>query len=300
VTGWGTPAECVVNISEGRDPLVVTTIGDAAGALLLDVHSDPEHNRSVLTLGGPLSEVEAAVRDVAVATVAAIDLRSHRGVHPRLGALDVVPFVTLPSGTAPADLADAVAARDRFARWAGAALDLPCFLYGPERSLPEVRANAFGSLSPDTGPAEAHVTAGASAVGARPPLIAYNVWISCTEDDGDGSAALAVARSLAAALRGPAVRSLGLPVAAGAQVSLNLIDPARAAIAAHYDTVAEGARRHGCSVIRAELVGLLPDAALRAVPRSRWRELDLDEERTIEARMADHGFPVAPAEPGPG
>ena len=136
-------------------------------------------------------------------------------------------------------------------------------------------------------------------MGARPPLIAYNVWISSREDD-DGSVAVAVARSLAAALRGPAVRSLGLPVAGGAQVSLNLIDPARAPIVDCYDAVAEGARRHGCSVVRTELVGLLPDAALRAVPPSRWEELDLGEERTIEARMADHGFPVAPARPAPG
>jgi glutamate formiminotransferase len=294
VTGEGTQAECVVNISEGRDPLIVSTIASVAGAHLLDVHSDPEHNRSVLTLGGPLAAVEVATRDVAAATVSAIDLRSHRGIHPRLGALDVVPFVPLPSDTARDGMADAMAARDRFAHWAGTALDLPCFVYGPERSLPDVRRNAFGSLRPDTGPPEPHLTAGASAVGARPPLIAYNVWIACGEDD-DGSAALAVARSLAAALRGPAVRSLGLPVAGGAQVSLNLIDPDRSSIADRYDTVAEGARRRGCSVIRAELVGLLPDAALRAVPRSRWEELDLSPEQTIEAQMAAHGFPVAPA-----
>jgi glutamate formiminotransferase len=133
-------------------------------------------------------------------------------------------------------------------------------------------------------------------VGARPPLIAYNVWIACSEDP-DGSAALAAARSLAASLRGPAVRSLGLPVAGGAQVSLNLIDPDRSSLADCYDTVAEGARRRGCSVIRTELVGLLPDAALRAVPRSRWDELDLGPGRTIEARMADHGFPLAPPQP---
>ncbi len=299
MTGQGTPAECVVNISEGRDPHIVSTIGGVAGSHLLDVHSDPEHNRSVLTLGGPLAAVEAAARDVAVATVAAIDLRSHRGIHPRLGALDVVPFVPLPSDPARADMAGAVAARDRFARWAGTALDLPCFVYGPERSLPDVRRNAFGSLRPDTGPSEPHVTAGASAVGARPPLIAYNVWISSREDD-DGSVAVAVARSLATALRGPVVRSLGLPVAGGAQVSLNLIDPARAPIVDCHDAVVEGARRHGCSVVRTELVGLLPDAALRAVPPSRWEELDLGEERTIEARMADHGFPVASTRPAPG
>jgi glutamate formiminotransferase len=137
-------------------------------------------------------------------------------------------------------------------------------------------------------------------VGARPTLIAYNVWISCREDGDDGSAALAVARSVATALRGPEVRSLGLPVEGGAQVSLNLIAPARISLVACYDAVAEGVRSRGCSVRRAELVGLLPDAALRAVPRSRWEALDLGEERTVEARMADHGFPIAPAQPAPG
>jgi glutamate formiminotransferase len=133
-------------------------------------------------------------------------------------------------------------------------------------------------------------------VGARPVLVAYNVWIARTAGpvgaDGRPSA-LTVARSLAEGLRGPAVRSLGLEVGTGAQVSFNLIDPATVSVVDVYDAVAVGAESNGCSVLRAELVGLIPDAALRATPRHRWAELDLEEERTIEGRLASAGHPIA-------
>jgi glutamate formiminotransferase / 5-formyltetrahydrofolate cyclo-ligase len=283
----GTSAECVINISEGRDHAVVALVAGAAGTHLLDVHSDRAHHRSVLTLGGPLDEVEAAARAVARAAVAAIDLTAHSGIHPRLGVLDVVPFV--PLATADEDAwAQAVAARNRFATWAGSSLDLPCFLYGPERSLPDLRRHAFSSMVPDTGPGAPHPTAGACAVGARLALVAYNVWIAGPAgQDHDGATALSVARSLAADLRGPSVRTLGLPLDSGAQVSCNLIGPSTAPIAELYDTVVEGAGARGCSVVRAELVGLLPEVVLRSVPRPRWQELDLAEDRTIEFRMAE-------------
>src|SRR5262249_61470153 len=126
---------------------------------LLDVHVDADHNRSVLTLAGSASEIEAPVRDVARAAVAHIDLRARAGVHPRIGALDVVPFVPLSGAT----LDDAVVLRDRFAQWAGDELGLPCFFYGPERSLPEVRRGAFVTLRPDCGPSSPHLPAGAAA-----------------------------------------------------------------------------------------------------------------------------------------
>jgi glutamate formiminotransferase len=202
----------------------------------------------------------------------------------------VVPFVPLSDDRATGKYWDqVVGARDRFARWAGEELGLPCFLYGPERSLPEVRRSAFRSLAPDTGPPVPHPTAGASAVGARPLMVAYNVWITGVPDvervDGLPSV-LSVARSLAARLRTPTVRSLGLAVEAGAQVSLNLIDPAGTSVADVYDTVAAGAEANGCSVLRAELVGLIPAAVLASTPRPRWEELDLSEDRTIEARLA--------------
>jgi glutamate formiminotransferase len=282
-----TSFECVVNISEGRDDSVIDAIASAGGEHLLDRHSDAEHHRSVLTLGGPLDAVEAAARAVATAAVAAIDIRTHVGVHPRRGAVDVVPFVPLvaadPDGE---EWCSALEARDRFAAWAGSELGVPCFLYGPERTLPDIRRHAFSSLAPDTGPRSPHPTAGATAVGVRPVLVAYNVWIA---DPGGGTpdAVLSVARSLAARLRGPSIRSLGLPLASGAQVSCNLIDPSGASITHVFDTVADGARARGYPVVRAELVGLVPDAALRAVPRPRWPELDLGEDRTIEHRMLE-------------
>ena len=255
--------ECVVNLSEGRDQAAVAAIAAVAGSDLLDVHTDPDHHRSVLTLVG-----EAAPRAVTVEAVARLDLRDHVGAHPRFGVVDVVPFVPLP-GT---DLGDAVRARDEYARWAALTLDLPCFLYGPERDLPAIRRRAFGDLDPDVGPAEPHATAGAVAVGARLPLVAYNLWVDASQ---------AQARDIARSLRGPAVRALAFDLASGVQVSCNLVDPDRFGPAQAFDAVAAEAR-----VTRAELVGLVPESVLQSVPAHRWTELDLDADRTIEARLA--------------
>jgi len=269
---------CVVNVSEGRDEHVIGAIAAAGGGCVLDVHRDPDHNRTVLTMAG--EDVEEGVRDVARRTVELIDLRRHQGVHPRLGALDVVPFTPLdPEGhpVAAGDLAGALGARQRFAAWAGRTLALPCFFYGPERRLPDVRRNAFSGLEPDAGPATAHPSAGACAVGARFALVAYNLWLST----GD----VAVARSIAAAVRGPAVRTLGVPTAGATQVTCNLIDPWAVGPAQVYDAVDGLGREVGVSVNRAELVGLVPAAVVDAAPRARWRQLDLDPGRTLEARL---------------
>ncbi len=160
-----------MNVSEGRDGPALGAVAAAAGPELLDLHRDVHHNRAVLTLAG--ADVEAAARRVTRTAVDHLDLRTHHGVHPRIGVVDVVPFVPL-EGSA---LVDAVAARDRFARWAGATLGLPCFVYGPERSLPSIRRGAFRELAPDTGPPAPHPTAGACAVGARPVLVAFNLWL---------------------------------------------------------------------------------------------------------------------------
>lgn len=289
----GTLFECVVNISEGRDRSVIDAIASAGGDNLLDLHSDAEHHRSVLTLGGPLGAVEAAARAVATVSVATIDIRMHAGVHPRRGAVDVVPFVPLgTSAPEGEEWCGALSARDRFADWAGSELGVPCFLYGPERTLPDIRRHAFSSLTPDSGPPGPHPTAGATAVGVRPVLVAYNVWIA-DRTGGAPADVLSLARELAAGLRGPSVRSLGLPLPTGAQVSCNLIDPSGASIAKVYDTVSAGARAHGYPEVRAELVGLVPSAALLAVPRPRWAEMDLGEDRTIEYRMVERAGPAA-------
>lgn len=263
--------ECVANVSEGRDAArldALAAAAEAGGAALLDVHADPEHHRSVFTLVGPA--VPAGARSLARRAVELLDLRFHRGAHPRLGVLDVMPFIELDPTR---DQQEARRARDDFAIWAGAELGLPCFLYGPGRSLPEVRRGAFSILAPDTGPPAPHPTAGAVAVGLRPPMVAYNLWLR----DQD----LAMARALAGRLRGAAVRALGFDLDGRAQLSFNLIEPSRVGPADIYDrAVAAGAR-----VDRAELVGLVPSAVLEAIPERRWTELGLSRAVTIEERL---------------
>ncbi len=270
--GW---LECVINLSEGRRLDLVATIGAAARANLLDTHSDTGHHRCVLTLGGPARAVEAAARAVTAAALTSLDLSAHAGAHPRIGVVDVVPFVPLAGST----MAAAVAARDRFCTWAGAALRLPCFRYGPERSLPSVRSRAFTALRPDCGPDTPHPTGGACAVGARGVLVAWNLWLA----DAD----VAEARRMACALRamGPAVRSLGLDVGGQAQVSCNLVDPGLVGPGAILDVV-----ERVTPVERCELVGLLPAAVLAAEQPERWARLDLSPDRTIEARLFQAGL----------
>jgi glutamate formiminotransferase len=271
--------ECVVNLSEGRRADVVTELALAGGPCVVDVHADAGHHRSVLTLAGPLDQLEPCVRRLAAAAVARLDLSGHAGAHPRFGVLDVVPWVPFAGWPLrPAPLGPAVGARDRFAAWAGAALGLPCFLYGPERSLPMLRRLAWHPLRPETGPRAPHPTAGSCAVGARAELVAYNLWL-----DGDD---LSTARRIAAGLRGSSVRALGLRVGDGIQVSCNLIEPSIVGPAAVFDAVAAQT-----AVARAELVGLLPARLLEDVPRRRWQELDVDEARTIEARLQAVGRP---------
>ncbi len=255
--------ECVVNVSEGRDAALLSQFDRTCGSDLLDRHTDPDHHRSVFTLVG-----EDAPRHLARAVVAGLDLRRHQGVHPRIGVMDVVPFVPLHG----ASLADALAARDRYCTWAADELGVPCFAYGPERTLPEVRRSAFVDLAPTTGPPTPHPTAGASAVGAREVLVAYNLWLARPD--------LAQARAIARDLRSPAVRALGLAVGDEVQVSMNLVAPDHVGPAQVWDAVAARA-----AIARAEIVGLVPETVLRATPPHRWAELDLAADRTIEARL---------------
>jgi glutamate formiminotransferase len=246
-----------VNVSEGRDGPTLARIVAAAGDDLLDLHRDEHHHRSVLTVAGP-----DAVRRVAAAAVATIDLRRHSGVHPRLGAVDVVPFVPYAGST----MDEAESARDDFAAWIVGELGVPAFVYreaGP--TLPQVRRAARFQLLP-------HPTAGAVAVGARGPLVAYNVWL--VEPD------LALARRVAGRIRGEGIRALGLPVGDRVQVSINLVDPLRVGPAVAFDAVAALARVAG-----AELVGLVPQAVLDAVAPERWAELDLDARCSVEDRL---------------
>jgi len=273
--------ECVVNVSEGRDERVLSGLTATAGSVLLDLHRDPDHHRSVLTLAGEDDEVDQAVRALAAEAVARIDLRSHQGVHPRAGALDVVPFVPYRPGRPPEyDLSMTVPHRDDFARWLSARFGIPCFLYGPlpggqSRTLPQLRRHAFRAIAPDFGPIHPHRTAGATMVGARSALVAYNVWVS----------SVAVARRVAPLIRGPAVRALGLAVGERAQVSCNLVDPTTLGPAQLYDLVVAGVEAAGGTILGTELVGLVPQSVLHAVPPSRWSELGLSADRTVESRL---------------
>lgn len=256
--------ECVVNISEGRNSAKLSELADALGIDLLDLHRDADHHRSVFTLYGTQS-----ARVLARQAIAILDLNQHSGVHPRLGVVDVVPFVALD----PSTFNDALRARDEFAEYAGNELGVPCFLYGPQRTLPYIRAHAFKDLLPDFGTLTPHPTAGAICVGARPMLVAYNLWLRNTSVE--------TAKLISASIRSESVRALGLQVGDYTQVSMNLVAPLLIGPAEVYDHVAAQA-----DIERAELVGLVPARVLAAIPRSRWLQLDVGVEGTIEWRIA--------------
>jgi len=269
--------ECVINVSEGHDEALLRSLEQAAGPSFADRHSDGDHHRSVFTL---INEAPALLRDVRAlltASVAAIDLTHHQGVHPRLGAVDVVPFVPL----APHTLDDAVVLRDELADWVGETMGLPVFLYGPlgsgERSLPFVRKHGFVDLWPDRGPQQPDPRSGAITVGARPLLLAWNLWLSHTS--------LERTKELATALRQPGVRTLGLQVGRDSQVSCNVIDVDAVALSALYDQVASSLQGDE-QLLRGELVGLAPQRVLDRNDSSRWAQLGLDPDATIEARLA--------------
>lgn len=261
--------ECVVNLSEGRDLRIVTALAHLAGTDLLDVHADPHHHRSVLTLAGT-----EAIRQITRQAIHLIDLTDHHGVHPRLGVVDVVPFVPLHGST----MRDAIEARDTFAHWASEELGVPCFLYGPEVALPTVRREAFQTRRPDTGPDRPHPTAGAICVGARDVLVAYNIILADADID--------LARLIARDIRSDSVRALGLVTGSEVQVSTNLVDPETVGPSEVVDHVEALARSHGSDIARTELVGLCPASVLARIERDRWDALDLHPERTIEWALA--------------
>ena len=282
--------ECVANVSEGRDRAVLEALADACGPSLLDVHSDADHHRSVFTLAG--DDSVDAVRSLARAVVERVDLAAHDGVHPRLGALDVVPFVSLEA-TPPED---AVAAARDFATWVADAFDLPVFLYDradPEaRSLPDARRAAFRTREPDVGPVTPHPSLGAVAVGAREPLVAVN----CELEHDD----LALARAIAVSVRErdgglPGVRALGLHLdsVGRAQVSMNLVALARTGLQVACRAVDALARAAGNAVARVELVGLGPAAELARCDDEFRAWSGIGPDQTIEERVRARRPPVS-------
>jgi len=269
--------ECVLNLSEGQRLALLDELSEAAGPSLRDRHADAEHNRSVFTL---INEPDVLFHDVhALVTLAMhlLDLESHAGVHPRFGVVDVVPFVALD----PSRSDEARALRDETATWIATTFTVPVFLYGPledgtARTLPEIRRGAFRTLVPDMGPEEPNILLGATAVGTRGVLVAWNI---CLRD-----VTLAEAKAIAIEVRGPGVRSLAFEVGDIVQVSCNLIDPFNIGPSVVYDDVKRRLQRG--VIERCELVGLVPEAVVRAQDPARWEQLGLSLEATIEARLA--------------
>jgi len=271
----GPIVECVPNVSEGRDGARLARFAAAVtatpGVTLAGVHADPDHHRSVFTFLGPPAAVAAAALALADAVVAEVDMREHHGIHPRIGALDVLPFVPLAGLT----MTEAAALAQQTGGTLAARHALPVYYYAhaarrPERrTLRELRHGEYEGLAarlasahgrPDDGPARFDARAGAVLVGARDVLIAYNVWLA----GDDLGAARAIARAVRASGGGlPAVQALGLPLASRgrAQVSMNLLDYRVTPIPAAFDRVREEAARAGVALDRAELVGLAPRAA---------------------------------------
>src|SRR5919112_3023743 len=268
--------ECVPNFSEGRRTEVVAEIRDAIAAVqgvaVLDVSSDVSHNRTVITFVAPADVVaDAAFAGIRVARER-IDLRQHSGEHPRIGAADVVPFVPLEGAT----MDDCVALARALGQRVGDELQIPVYLYEraatrPEReNLADVRRGEFEGLreelgrsaarDPDFGPRQIHATAGAVAIGARPFLVAYNVYLGPATN-------LQVAKDVAKALRGSSgglryVKALGLEVDGQAQVSMNLVDIEKTPLYRAFDMVKVEAEALGVSPTWSEIVGLVPERAL--------------------------------------
>ena len=291
--------ECVPNVSEGRRPAVVDALADALreapGVRLFDYSADPSHNRSVFTFVGKAEDLKAAVLALFSRTVELVDMRRHAGQHPRIGAIDVVPFV--PIEGVPMDecteLARQVGAAiaDRFA--------IPVYLYenaaqAPGRQhLEEIRRGGFEGLAakmkhdewrPDYGPRTPHPTAGASVVGARPPLIAFNVNLDT--DDLDIARQIArVVRARGGGLR--SVKALGLELKDRGivQVSMNLTNYAETPIHRAFEAVRREAARHGVAVLESEVVGLVPAAGLLAAAAHYLQLGALGREQVLETHL---------------
>ncbi len=285
------PLESVPNFSEGRDQETIRAIGTAlaAHARLLDVHSDGDHNRSVYTLVGSEEELSDALVASVRAAAERIDLRHHVGAHPRIGAADVVPIVPLT----PADLERAAVCARTVGERIGDELGLPVFLYAPPERGPAFyrrggsvelqRRLDAGELTPDFGPGTLDVRAGGVIVGARRPLIAFNVNLR-----GE----LSTAREIAAVVRErgggfPGVRALGLdlPSAGLVQVSMNVEDWEAAALHEIVDRIAAEAAARGADVVGSELVGLMPAGAAAAAAGAVLRIDGFDASRVLELRL---------------
>jgi glutamate formiminotransferase len=286
--------EAVPNVSEGRDRAVVDAIRDAfaTSAQLLDVHADPDHHRSVFTLAASRESLIEALVAGAARAVELIDLRRHEGVHPRIGAVDVVPLVPLRAD----DLGEAIDAARDTARQLGEELGLSVFLYGEgaggrrpvffrRGGLAELeRRVTSGELAPNYGPRRLDPRSGATLVGARKPLVAYNVVLD-TDD-------VEVARRVASLVREssggmPGVQAIGLrlPRAEHVQVSMNVVDLDRSSLHEVFRRVEREAQALGVEVAGGELVGLVPEHVLHDAWEAGAEVPGVDETRVLERAL---------------
>jgi glutamate formiminotransferase len=291
--------ECVPNVSEGRRAdvvdAIVRAVADTPGVHLLDWSSDASHNRSVITLAGDAAPLHAAVLTLFQRSLAAIDLRQHRGEHPRLGAVDVVPFVPIQGAT----MDDCVQLARATAQDVASRFGIPVYLYEEaastpaRRNLEDIRRGEFEGLAakmaqpdwrPDFGPATPHASGGASVIGARMPLIAYNINLDTDRLD--------VAKKIAAAIRFSSgglrfVKAMGIALDGRGivQVSMNLTNHEKTPVFRVFEIVKREAARYGVAVLESEIVGLVPSAALLAA--AQWY-LQLDgftADQVLEHRL---------------
>jgi len=288
--------EAVPNVSEGRDVSAIAAIGRAFAnrAALLDVHTDADHHRSVFTLAGEPQDLVEAILEGAAGAYEHVDLRAHDGVHPRVGAVDLIPLVPLASGEMPLARSAALTVAERIGRDLG----VPVFLYGEvgggrrpaffrRGGLSELaRRMEAGELVADLGPArELDPRVGVALVGARPPLVAYNVDLA-TDD-------VVLAREVAAAVRESSggmtgVQAIGLllPSSGRVQVSMNVLDLERSPLHQVVERVTREAARRGVAIAEGELVGLVPEQVLRAARAAGASIPGVDESRVLERRLA--------------
>jgi glutamate formiminotransferase len=293
--------ECVPNLSEGRRLDTVQQIASDLRALpgvrVLDVQSDSAHNRSVLTLAADRGPLKEAVLRLYERSLAAIDLRTHQGEHPRLGAVDVCPFIPI-EGVA---MEECVSLAREVAEVVAARFQLPVFLYEEaastpaRRNLEDIRRGEFEGLSikmqqpdwkPDFGPATPHPSAGATVIGARMPLIAYNINLATDRLD--------VAKKIAAAIRMSSggfrfVKAMGLPLPDRGivQVSMNLTNHEKTPMFRVFETVKREAARYGVRVLESEVVGLVPSAALTETAAFYLQLADFRRDQVLEAKLRD-------------
>ncbi|MDR1356274.1 MAG: glutamate formimidoyltransferase [Tannerellaceae bacterium] len=291
--------ECVPNFSEGRDPVRIDRIVEAfrakEGVKLLDYSSDYDHNRMVITVAGRPPALGAAVLDAIGIAIELIDLNTHSGVHPRMGAVDVVPFI--PLGKCSMDEAIDLAREVAFE--AGQRFGLPVFLYEQSASAPhrvnlaDVRRGGFEGLdeklklplwAPDFGPSRKHPTAGAVAVGARSPLVAYNVNLDTDRID----VARAIARRVrysSGGLRFCKAMGVELKTRGATQVSMNMTDYSRTSLYQAFELVKLEARRYGVAVAGSEIIGLVPMEAIADVAGYYLGLEDFSLRQVLEARL---------------